>query len=133
MANIKELYAVANETAGIASGIIRNLNFSLIAVIWILSHENINEVRAYYFAIAAILFSQFLDLSQYIWKASAIHRFAHTVEDTTSSEDRQTKDFLYPRYIHRITNALFYSKIVLTLLAVLYLLTLFICPCLFQR
>ena len=90
MAKIKELYAVANETAGVASGIIRNLNFSLIAVIWILSHENIAEVRTYSFALACILLSQFLDLSQYIWKASAIHRFAHIVEDTHSSEDRKT-------------------------------------------
>lgn len=92
------------------STIVRNANYGLIGVVWILSHENVPELKNFFYPLLLIVLSLFCDLFQYLWKSITEGIFCHQYEKKDPRPDA------YPKHISRGAWVFFILKTLLTLL-----------------
>lgn len=108
-----------------ASDICRQINYSLIAVCWILAKESVDSLSKYEWILYLIVLSLYLDFFQYflrgIWEEKHYKKQEGKAKDDKGviNEDYEAKP--YPIYIRQNSIVLYYSKIACTLMAFLLL------------
>lgn len=117
---VSEKFDEFNEASGTLSGLIRGVNYSIIAIVWILSKENLNNIPQYSTIVACAILSLLLDVFQYLWKSITIYISARKSEevDPTGADENH----LFPRYITVGTWIFMGGKIVSCILCAILLL-----------
>lgn len=94
---VSEKFDEFNEASGTLSGLIRGVNYSIIAIVWILSKEEINNISPYSIIVVCAILSLLLDVLQYLWKAINIYISARKSEKIDPNGEKD--DHLFPKYI----------------------------------
>ena len=117
---VSEMFDEFNESSGTLSGLIRGVNYSIIAVVWIFSNEDINNISPYSIIVVCAILSLLLDVLQYLWKTVNIYISARKSEkiDPNGGKD----DHLFPKYIAVFTWIFMVCKIAFCILSVILLL-----------
>lgn len=115
--DLKEEYHSATSKA---SALLRNINYSLIAVVWILCGQNVDYIIGRYkYVLVFLLVSLAIDFLQYFSKGFVGQR-CYLKEERHHSDNDEVDG--YPKYLRRITTTCYYGKIVSTVVAVAFLL-----------
>ena len=87
---VSEKFDEFNEASGTLSGLIRGVNYSIIAIVWILSKEDINNISLYSIIVFCAILSLLLDVSQYLWKTITIYISARKSEKIDPNGEKTT-------------------------------------------
>lgn len=139
MLTLEKLYAEYKATTVQLSDNTRKLNFAGIAIIWILKVGTdkcggIPFEPILYYPLLGLIVSLFIDLLQYLVKATMINCFHWEKEKellSISDEGKQAlstseTEFLAPEYIRITSDVFFYLKISLTVIAFIAIISYFI-------
>lgn len=117
---VSEKFNEFNEASGTLSGLIRGVNYSIIAIVWILSKEDINNISLYSIIVFCAILSLLLDVSQYLWKTITIYISARKSEKIDPNGEKN--DHLFPKYITIVTWLFMGCKIASCILSAILLL-----------
>lgn len=117
--NTGEMFESFDDATETLSNQVRYVNYSLIAVLWIISHQTVSELLMKENAIVLLLvvLSLLLDLLQYVWKSFTIWKYARGIEKKEHESGIESGDHLFPLYISNGTWVLFIAKIIACLAA----------------
>lgn len=118
---VKELYESFNTATDTLSSQIRYVNYSFIAVIWILSGQAVRGIVYNFTLLLPVLLSLTLDLLQYVWQSLVTWFFARGMEKKEQDGDQHRSDYLFPSYISSVSWVFFALKILSTIVAAVML------------
>lgn len=120
---LSEQLAEFYEHSSKVSDLVRTINYSLIALVWILAHETTYEVIKYQWVILFIILSLFFDFLHYIW-LSVTTCIAYDKNEKENSNRKKGKDpeVTYPLYIKKWSWGFFGFKVLWMIIAVVILL-----------
>lgn len=118
---VSELYEVFHDSTDTLSTQVRYVNYGFIAVIWILSGQQIDGLKDNGQILFFVVLSLALDLLQYIWKSVAVWLFARNKEKKEQENQQENDNYLFPGYIFVGTWLLFIFKILSTIAAAILL------------
>lgn len=113
-----------------ASNIARSINYSLIAICWIMSKESIDILKEdYKYVLFLVLLSLLSDFLQYFIKGLMEKRHFDKEEEKVKKKNKNVDDNsdvnAYPVYIRNVAFFFYYSKYILTGIAALLLFVVF--------
>ena len=116
---VSELFESFNDSTSTLSNQVRHVNYSLIAVVWILSGGAVSGLKmdGNGTILLLILLSLFLDICQYAWTSVTVWFHARRIEKEEQKTGVESDDHLYPMYISWGNWAFFIAKIASCLLA----------------
>lgn len=117
--NTREMFESFDDATETLSNQVRYVNYSLIAVLWIISHQTVSELLMKENAIVLLLvvLSLLFDLLQYVWKSFTIWKYARAIEMKEQESGIESDDHLFPLYISNGTWGFFIAKIIACLAA----------------
>lgn len=98
-----------NEASSTLSSLIRGVNYSFFAIVWIFSNENLNNINQFSWILLFSVSSLIFDILQYLWKTIATW-FSFRKSEKEDPDDTST-DHSFPCYISTTTWGLFWLKI----------------------
>ncbi len=115
---VSELFKSFDSATDTLSNQVRHVNYSLIAVVWILSGSAASGLTmdGNGIILLFILLSLFLDICQYAWTSITIWFYARGLEKEEEKTGNEG-DYLYPIYISRGNWIIFITKILCCLTA----------------
>lgn len=98
---------------------IRHVDYSLIAVVWILSGNAISGLKmdGNGYVLFLVVLSLLLDMSQYIWKSCTSWFHFRKSEREDEQTGKEGKDYSFPLYIPTVTWVFFGGKLLACLAA----------------
>ena len=110
---VSELFESFNDSTSTLSNQVRHVNYSLIAVVWILSGGAVSGLKmdGNGTILLLILLSLFLDICQYAWTSVTVWFHARRIEKEEQKTGIQSGGHLYPIYISRVNWGFFIAKI----------------------
>ncbi len=121
--NLKEFRKDYHTVTGKASDVVRNTNYSLIAMIWILSKEDTNTLALYKSVLICIIISLGFDYLQYVVKA-VIGALKYRYEEDKVKDKSKIDETLtdgYPECTPCLSNLCFVLKIIFAIMAMVQL------------
>ena len=111
---VSELFESFNDSTSTLSSQVRHVNYSLIAVVWILSGgaESNLKMDGDGTILLLILLSLFLDICQYLWTSVTVWFHVRRIEKIEQKTGVESDSHLYPVYISRVNWLIFIAKIV---------------------
>lgn len=126
--NTREMFESFDDATETLSNQVRYVNYSLIAVLWIISHQTVTELlEENALVLFFIVLSLFLDILQYVWKSLTVWIYTRGIEKKEQKTGIESQDHLFPLYISRGTWAFFIAKIVACLAACIMVVVSLIC------
>lgn len=119
--NIRELFDVFNDSSETLSNQVRYINYGLIAVVWIISGQELASLSSYYCILLFIVASLGLDIFQYIWKSLNVWFFARCKEKYEQKNKTESDEYEFPLYIPIGTWCFFILKIISSFIAAVLL------------
>ena len=117
---LKEFRESYHKATGKASDLARSTNYSLIAIVWVLSGQNIEKVSSYRCVLIWLLFSLFLDYLQYLIMALfGLFKYRYEerkVKEISKIDETQTNG--YPNITPYLTTFCFILKFFFAFIAV---------------
>lgn len=107
--NMKEAYL---NNSGKVSDFTRNINYSAIALVWVLCDQKLTEIGNFRFTLTLFFASLFIDYFQYIWKTVIIWS-QYKIEDNRPNQD-ENSEVRYWGFTQVVTWLLFALKVVAT-------------------
>ena len=119
---IQDLFTDFYSATSTLSTQVRYVNYSLIAVCWILSGQAVSGIKEGYSTVLLyIVLSLALDIFQYLWQSIATWTFIRPLEKKEVITKEVRDDYLFPRYIFNVTWLFFSCKVICALIAVILL------------
>lgn len=119
-----------HEATGKASALLRNINYSLIAIVWILCNEKTSNLPHYKYLLLLLVLSLAIDFLQYFAKSfigQCIYQKREKEEGKLAMKERRDPDFDnkevdgYSKWLRWFTTFCFYFKCILTFVAIVYI------------
>lgn len=117
--NTREMFESFDDATETLSNQVRYVNYSLIAVLWIISHQTVSELLMKENAIVLLLvvLSLFLDILQYVWKSITVWCYTRGIEKKEQKTGIESQDHLFPLFISYGSWFFFITKILACLAA----------------
>lgn len=104
-----------NEASSTLSSLIRGVNYSFFAIVWILSNEDWNNINQFSWILLFSVSSLVFDILQYLWKTITTWFSFRKSEKEDPGETKE--DHTFPCYISTITWVLLGLKILCCLIS----------------
>ena len=116
--NTQELFESFHDATDTLSTQVRYVNYSLIAVLWIISHQTVSELlEENALVLFLVVLSLSLDILQYVWKSITVWCYTRGIEKKEQKTGIESQDHLFPLFITYGSWFFFITKILACLAA----------------
>lgn len=113
--NVSDKNDEFNEASSTLSSLIRGVNYSFVAIVWILSKENVNNINQFSWIILLSVSSLIFDICQYLWKTISTW-FSFRKSEREDPDENESNHF-FPYIIPIVTWIFMGLKIICCLIS----------------